>query len=218
LTRGKRGTGRIASAVAVVALVAAMGGYVLYTYVLKDTKKSASTRTVAASGTVNKPSGTNSSKTTTVTTSSTEYDNSRYGFKTEQPVDWTRKSSQNGDGVTLTSPDGKAVIRTYGFLNAAEQSLPEVYSSMEADRRSMFPDLTVVEKKEGLINNHPDIEVVWTYTDKQVESPFSGPVTTKVVITLKGEAGLGLDYTALAADYDTYIGVFSSMMADYKLR
>jgi hypothetical protein len=89
---------------------------------------------------------------------------------------------------------------------------------MEADQRSMFPDLKVVEKKEGLINNHPDIEAVWTYTDKQVESPFSGPAKTKVVVTLKGEAGLGLDYTALATDYDTYVDVFSSMLTDYKLQ
>jgi hypothetical protein len=206
------------SAVAVVALVAAMGGYVLYSYVLRDTKKSAPIRKVATSSTVKKPSTTDSSQTTTITTSSAEYENDRYGFKTEQPVEWTRKSSQNGDGVTLTSPDGKAVIRTYGFRNVAEQSLSDVYSSMEADRRSMFPDLTVVERKEGLINNHPDIEAVWTYTDKQLESPFSGPVKTKVVITVKGEASLGLDYTALAKDYDSYVDVFSSMLADYKLQ
>ncbi len=218
MAKKKISTGRLAAVLLVVALISIAGGYSLFAYVLSPKKDSPARQTKTASDTAKKSSNKDSSQTTTVTSSSAEYKNDRYGFKTEQPVEWTQKTSQNADGVTLTSPDGKAVIRTYGFQNAEVRSMSEVYTGMEKDRRSMYPDLTVSDKVEGLIDGHPDIEAVWTYTDRQPDGTSAGQRKTKIVVTLKGESGLGLEYTALAADYATYLDVFSKMVAEYKLK
>lgn len=215
---------RLVTTSVVIVLIAGLLGYAGYSIFISPKDSSPDSKNKKSSGSKgtvqneSKVSGDDSQAGNIVTASSTEYENDRYGFRTKQPVEWTRRLSQNGDGAVLTSPDGKAVIRSYGFQNTVMKSLSEVYADMEANRRSMFPDFSVVEKKEGLIDSHPDIEAVWQYTEQKVESPFTGQVKTKIMITLKDEAGLGMDYTALTGDYDAYIDVFSAMMAEYKLQ
>src|ERR1035437_3149241 len=68
---------------------------------------------------------------TTTAPASLQYANERYGFSIDYPDIFTKMGkSDNGDGATLSTKDGSAILTVYGSNNVLGDSAATVYANM----------------------------------------------------------------------------------------
>ena len=67
------------------------------------------------------------------TVSYKQYANSRFGFSIEYPDTFATASSDNGDGTTLSSPDGSAVLTVSGSNNVLGDTVTTMYNTLLAE-------------------------------------------------------------------------------------
>lgn len=216
---------RLVTASAITVLIAGLLGYVGYSIFIspkdsstdsKNNKKASGTK--SASKNENTASDDTGKAANTNEEGQSEYSNNRFGFRVSYPSTWSKTESNNGDGATFVPTDEKkVVIRAYGYT-VGMKTLDEMIAEQESYERLEHSDLSIVAKNNSLLDGHPAIEATWSYTAVAADTPLSGNIRKRLILTRKDEAGIVLEMIGEASTVDSLTDDFNKLVEGFGLQ
>lgn len=146
------------------------------------------------------------------------YQNSRFGFSLKYPPNFTATESQNGDGVTLASPDNpKMTIRAFASNNALSQDLTQYLNWVRENLNKESSDLKNAEEilaEDATLSSMAAKERQWKHL------PSASGILTLIdqITTLKNDIFYNLELEIPFANYDeSSAHIFDNIISSYKI-
>lgn len=162
--------------------------------------------------------GSNDEASVTGQADSSTYVNSRFGFKMNYPKGLAVRESANGDGATLSLPEHSDMsVRAYGFATTVMSMSEMAQQRVDVDRAER-QDVVVTEEKNVLLDDHPAIDVTWTYTANAEDAPWQGTIKKRAIMTRKDDAAIVLETSGQSSAVSETQSTFSALIQGFSLR